>query len=67
MKTNNNDTEIKIYSDVYAKPEQALVGYKGKFVESSGVFYCPYHKPNFIMRIFRKIRGYFIKPKVEPL
>lgn len=62
-----SDTEIKIYSDFYADPNYVLVGYKGKQVEAPGVFYIPYKKPNIFVRIFRKIRGFFIKPNVVPL
>ncbi len=62
-----SDVDIKIYSDFYADPNYVLVGYKGKSVEAPGVFYIPYKKPNIFVRLFRKIRGFFIKPKVEQL
>ena len=67
IQNKSSDTEIKIYSDFYADPNYVLVGYKGKQVEAPGVFYIPYKKPNIFVRLFRKIRGFFIKPKVEPL
>lgn len=50
-----NDMDIKIYSDFYADPNYALVGYKGKQVDAPGVFYIPYKKPNIFVRLFRKI------------
>jgi len=62
-----SDVDIKIYSDFYADTNYALLGYKGKQVEAPSVFYIPYKKPNIFVRLFRKIRGFFIKPKVEPL
>ena len=49
------DVDIKIYSDFYADPNYALVGYKGKQVEAPGVFFIPYKKPNIFVRLFRKI------------
>lgn len=67
IQNKSSDTEIKIYSDFYADPSYVLVGYKGKQVEAPGVFYIPYKKPNIFVRLFRKIRGFFIKPKVVPL
>ena len=62
-----NAMDIKIYSDFYADPNYVLVGYKGKQVEAPGVFYIPYKKPNIFVRLFRKIRGFFIKSKAVPL
>ena len=50
-----NNMDIKIYSDFYADPNYVLVGYKGKQVETPGVFYIPYKKPNIFVRLFRKI------------
>lgn len=67
IQNKSSDTEIKIYSDFYADPNYVLVGYKGKQVEAPGVFYIPYKKPNIFVRIFMKIRGFFIKPNVVPL
>lgn len=67
IQNKSSDTEIKIYSDFYADPNYVLVGYKGKQFEAPGVFYIPYKKPTIFVRLFRKIRGFFIKPKVEPL
>lgn len=51
----SSDTEIKIYSDFYAEPNYALVGYKGKRVDAPGVIFIPYKKPNIFVRLFRKI------------
>lgn len=50
-----NDVEIKIYSDFYADPNYVLVGYKGKSVDTPGVFFIPYKKPNIFVRLFSKI------------
>lgn len=50
-----SDMEIKIYSDFYADPNYALVGYKGKTVDAPGIFFIPYKKPNIFVRLFRKI------------
>ena len=47
--------DIKIYQDVYANAESALVGFKGKRVDKPGVFYCPYVKPD----------GLNVKPKLS--
>ena len=33
--------DIKIYKDIYANAESALVGFKGKRVDKPGIFYCP--------------------------
>ena len=51
----SNDVDIKIYSDFYADSSYALVGYKGKRVNTPGVFFIPYRKPNIFVRLFRKI------------
>jgi hypothetical protein len=55
-----SDVDIKIYSDFYADPSYVLVGYKGKSVDTPGVFFIPYifipyKKPNIFVRLFRKI------------
>lgn len=50
-----SDVDIKIYSDFYADPKYVLVGYKGKSVDTPGVFFIPYKKPNIFVRLFRKI------------
>lgn len=39
-------SDIKIYKDIYAHAENALVGFKGKRIDKPGVFYCPYVKPD---------------------
>lgn len=44
------EARLKIYSDIYAKPEFALVGYKGKHgfkgkVIDTGIVTMPYIKP----------------------
>jgi hypothetical protein len=67
IQNKSSDTEIKIYSDFYADPNYVLVGYKGKQVEAPGVFFIPYKKPNIFVRLFGKIRGFFIKSKAVPL
>ena len=55
IQNKSSDTEIKIYSDFYADPNYVLVGYKGKSVDTPGVFFIPYKKPNIFVRLFRKI------------
>jgi hypothetical protein len=67
IQNKSSDTEIKIYSDFYADSNYVLVGYKGKQVKTPGVLYIPYKKPNIFVRLFMKIRGFFIKPKAVPL
>ena len=62
-----NDGDIRIYRDFYSDPSYVLVGYKGKTVDAPGIFFIPYKKPNIFVRLFRKIRGFFIKPKAVPL
>lgn len=62
-----NDGDIRIYRDFYSDPSYVLVGYKGKTVDAPGIFFIPYKKPNILVRLFRKIRGFFIKPKAVPL
>ncbi len=51
----STNPEIKIYRDFYADPNYVLVGYKSKQVETSGVIYIPYKKPNIFVRLFRTI------------
>jgi len=47
--------EIKIYSDMYANSTYAFLGFRGKDMQAQGIIYCPYRKPNILVRIFRKI------------
>jgi len=62
-----NDGDIRIYRDFYSDPSYVLVGYKGKTVDAPGIFFIPYKKPNILVRLFGKIRGFFIKSKAVSL
>lgn len=51
-----SESEIKIYRDIYADANYALLGYKGRNNgKRAGIIMCPYHKPNLIVRIFRRM------------
>ena len=63
-----NDGDIRIYRDFYADPSYVLVGYKGRQVETPGIFFIPYKKPNILVRLFRKIFERFThKSEAVPL
>ena len=53
--------DIKIYKDIYANAESALVGFKGKRVDKPGVFYCPYVKPSRLRRFINWVKSLFKK------
>lgn len=53
--------DIKIYKDIYANAENALVGFKGKRVDKPGVFYCPYVKPSRLRRFINLVKSLFKK------
>ena len=59
---NTLDTnDIKIYKDIYANAESALVGFKGKRVDKPGIFYCPYVKPSRLRRFINWVKSLFKK------
>lgn len=53
--------DIKIYKDIYANAESALVGFKGKRVDKHGIFYCPYVKPSRLRRFINWVKSLFKK------
>ena len=53
--------DIKIYKDIYANAECALVGFKGKRVDKPGIFYCPYVKPSRLRRFINWVKSLFKK------
>ena len=53
--------DIKIYKDIYANAESALVGFKGKRVDKPGIFYCPYVKPSRLRRFINWVKSLFKK------
>ena len=53
--------DIKIYKDIYANAESALVGFKGKRVDKLGVSYCPYVKPSRLRRFINWVKSLFKK------
>jgi hypothetical protein len=42
MDVTKTTNDIKVYQDAYANPESALLGFKGKTIQSAGVIFCPY-------------------------
>lgn len=53
--------DIKIYKDIYANAESALVGFNGKRVDKPGIFYCPYVKPSRLRRFINWVKSLFKK------
>ena len=53
--------DIKIYKDIYANAESALVVFKGKRVDKPGIFYCPYVKPSRLRRFINWVKPLFKK------
>lgn len=53
--------DIKIYKDIYANEESALVGFKGKRVDKPGIIYCPYVKPSRLRRFINWVKSLFKK------
>ena len=53
--------DIKIYKDIYANAESALVGFKGKRVDKPGIFYCPYVKSSRLRRFINWVKSLFKK------
>ena len=53
--------DIKIYKDIYANAESALVGFKGKRVDKPCIFYCPYVKPSRLRRFINWVKSLFKK------
>lgn len=54
-------SDIKIYQDIYANAESALVGFKGKHVDKPGIFYCPYVKQSRLRRFINWVKSLFKK------
>lgn len=54
------DSKIKVYKDIYAKPNIVCVGYKGKIINPPGIIFCPYKKPSWFHRFINRIVDKFI-------
>jgi len=75
LKNIPEDARMKIYADIYANPEGALLGYKGKHgfkgrVTDTGLVIMPYNKPQELKDATDKMIGkspdapiMFIPPK----